>query len=434
MARRILCLLVVYACLSHVGESKANTLTFEPNIDRAGLDFSGFDLSRPLPDLCLAACAKNPKCEAYTFVKPGVQGPNARCYLKSGRPSPSSNTCCTSGVKTAKMSISAQTGIDRAGSDYKNFNMVSALPDLCLAACAREASCKAYTYVKPGVQGTYARCWLKSSAPTATSSTSCTSGVKTVSREQARSFAITKWDGNCSGSQRDWWDDMCMAWRHKMGDKGWEQWWNNFSLVRARKFADNSRVAWGRDDEWNGVDRGEAALICTHGGHSATTGWSGSMHTDEGNGCSIDTTRMMDGPASGGTLRFLHLSSCNSMNWNELGMWWGPAAGRVHVITGFHGYMYIGSRYVDEYRELADGGFTSGVGRLWVDRMHHVSHWYNAWETVCPVSLGFGETAAQSDHALDEKYNDRWPDRAPVWMTYMWKSKCDPDGAGPLPE
>lgn len=434
MTRFLWCLLVIHVCLLSAGICGASTLNVETNIDRAGIDYTSFNLSNPLPDLCLAACAKDSKCKAYTYVKPGIQGPQARCYLKSGRPSPSSNTCCTSGIKAAKLTVSTEANLNRGGSDYTSFNLSQALPDLCLAACAKASNCKSYTYVKPGAQGAQAKCWLKSSVPASSSNTNCTSGVKTVALEQARSFAITKWDGNCGGSQRDWWDDMCMAWRHKMGAKGWEQWWNNFNLVRAQKFADNSKVAWGKDDEWNGMDSGEAALICTHGGHSAATGWSGSMHTNDGNGCSINTTQMMVGPASGGSLRFLHLSSCNSMNWNELGKWWGPSAGRVHVITGFHGYMYIGSSYVDEYEELADHGFSSGVGNVWMDKMHHVDHWYNSWKTVCPIALGFGETCAQSDSALNEKYNDRWPDRAPGCMSYSWWKGCDPDGADKLPD
>lgn len=427
-------LIAAFSCLLFTGVSWASNLTVETNTDRAGIDYTNFSLASPQPDLCLAACAKDPQCKAYTYVKPGVQGPQAKCWLKSGRPTAASNTCCTSGIKTTKVTLTTESNMDRAGSDYKSFDLASAQPDLCLAACAKEANCKAYTYVKPGVQGSRARCWLKSGVPAITSNTNCTSGVKNESLEQARSFAITKWDGNCGGSQRDWWDDMCMAWRHRMGANGWEQWWNNFHLVRAQKFADNSRVTWGQDDTWNGMDAGEAALICTHGGHSAATGWSGSMHTDDGNGCSINTTQMMAGPASGGDLRFLHLSSCNSMNWHELGMWWGPAAGRVHVITGFHGYMYIGSQYVDEYDELASEGFSSGVGKVWMDKMHHISHWYNSWSTVCPIALGFGETSAQSDNALNERYNDRWPDRASNWMTYMWKKDCDPDGADKLPD
>ncbi|MBK5914636.1 PAN domain-containing protein [Rhodocyclus purpureus] len=409
-------------------------LTVESNTDRAGLDYQNFELSSARPDLCLAACAKDARCQAYTYVKPAVQGAKARCWLKQGKPTTSANSCCVSGVKTAKTVVSSASGKDRPGSDYSSFNLPSASPDLCLAACAKQASCKAWTYVKPGVQGASARCWLKNNVPAETASTCCTSGTKQNSLEQARSYAITKWDGNCSGSQRDWWDDMCMAWRHRMGAKGWDQWWNNFSLVQNPKFADPQEETWGADNGSSGWDRGEAALICTHGGHGAATGWSGSMHTDVGHGCKINTNQILAGPASGGHLRFLHLSSCNSMNWDELDKWWMPAGGRVHLVTGFHGFMYIGGRYVDEYEDLANDGFSSGVGNNWIHKMHHVDHWYNAWETVCPIVIGFGETAAAATNAVNEKYNDRWADQAPVWRHVVWWSKCDPDGAGQLPE
>jgi len=36
---------------------------------------------------------------------------------------------------------------------------------LCAGQCTQEGQCRAWTYVKPGVQGAYARCWLKSTVP-----------------------------------------------------------------------------------------------------------------------------------------------------------------------------------------------------------------------------------------------------------------------------
>jgi hypothetical protein len=52
---------------------------------------------------------------------------------------------------------------------------------------------------------------------------------------------------------------------------------------------------------------------------------------------------------------------------------------------------------------------------------------------VCPVALGFGETSAAAGNALNEKYNDRWPDQAPSWRHTVWWSECAPDGAEQLP-
>lgn len=76
-------------------------------------------------------------------------------------------------------SLSTEDNVDRMGGDYKDFDLSQADPAACRDACAGEARCKAYTYVRPGVQGASARCWLKSSVPAATSSNCCVSGVRT---------------------------------------------------------------------------------------------------------------------------------------------------------------------------------------------------------------------------------------------------------------
>jgi PAN domain len=69
-------------------------------------------------------------------------------------------------------------GVDLTGGDYSNFWAASAEPQLCQAACRADAKCAAWTYVKPGVQGPQARCWLKSQVPQATQNECCTSGVE----------------------------------------------------------------------------------------------------------------------------------------------------------------------------------------------------------------------------------------------------------------
>jgi hypothetical protein len=67
---------------------------------------------------------------------------------------------------------------NRAGSDYRSFDLVSADPALCEKTCAQETKCGAWTYVKPGVQGPKARCWLKNAVPAAKRDACCVSGVK----------------------------------------------------------------------------------------------------------------------------------------------------------------------------------------------------------------------------------------------------------------
>ena len=68
------------------------------NIDRPGGDYTSFDLNGTYPSDCRDACAKDGKCQAWTYVRPGVQGPKARCWLKSTVPAPVNNTCCISEI------------------------------------------------------------------------------------------------------------------------------------------------------------------------------------------------------------------------------------------------------------------------------------------------------------------------------------------------
>lgn len=71
----------------------------EPNFDRPGQDYKGFDLDSENANICESACTNDAKCKAWTYVKPGVQGPKARCWLKAGVPPLTSNGCCISGLK-----------------------------------------------------------------------------------------------------------------------------------------------------------------------------------------------------------------------------------------------------------------------------------------------------------------------------------------------
>lgn len=81
---------------------------------------------------------------------------------------------------TAGESVSLQPGMDRMGADYNAFALDQADPQICRKACADDAVCKSYSYVKPGVKGDKAMCYLKSSAVPATANACCTSGAKTT--------------------------------------------------------------------------------------------------------------------------------------------------------------------------------------------------------------------------------------------------------------
>jgi 1-phosphatidylinositol phosphodiesterase len=155
----------------------------EVGINRRGSDYANFDLPQPRPHLCEEACMRDGRCRAYTYVNPGVQGPNARCWLKDQVPPPDRDGCCTSGVKENRYGAPVASGpfevnMDRPGFDYRNFDLPQPRPEMCREFCMREGPCRAFTYVKPGVQAPGARCWLKTGVPRATPSDCCISGVK----------------------------------------------------------------------------------------------------------------------------------------------------------------------------------------------------------------------------------------------------------------
>ena len=75
----------------------------ESNSDRPGGDYKNFWINRETEAFvavkqCEQACEADPNCRAYTFVKPGVHGKDAHCYLKNAVPARVENDCCTSGV------------------------------------------------------------------------------------------------------------------------------------------------------------------------------------------------------------------------------------------------------------------------------------------------------------------------------------------------
>ncbi len=80
-----------------VSVSKQEVAQGQEKIDRPGGDYLNFQADAVKE--CEAACGRNSMCRAWTWVKPGVQGTKAVCYLKKEVPKPVAADCCTSGVK-----------------------------------------------------------------------------------------------------------------------------------------------------------------------------------------------------------------------------------------------------------------------------------------------------------------------------------------------
>lgn len=145
-------------------------------VNLPGKDYTHF--AAPSASVCRNTCGGEPRCQAYTWVKPGIQGPQGQCWLKHSEPKIVKDPCCDSGPRRfiSARDLRAEDKINRPGSDFKNFNTDSWKQ--CEAACAENEICSSWTYVRRGIQGPTGRCWLKNRVARPVSDANMVSGVK----------------------------------------------------------------------------------------------------------------------------------------------------------------------------------------------------------------------------------------------------------------
>jgi hypothetical protein len=141
-----------------------------------GSDYANFNADSQY--VCRNACGGDSRCQAWTWVKPGIQGPSGRCWLKHRVPTLVKDGCCNSGSakNISQRDMKAEDCTNRPGSDYNNFTADSW--SACETACAADQRCASWTYVRRGVQGPRGRCWLKVGVPRPAPDANTVSGVK----------------------------------------------------------------------------------------------------------------------------------------------------------------------------------------------------------------------------------------------------------------
>jgi hypothetical protein len=78
----------------------------------------------------------------------------------------------------APAGMTLEVNTDRPGRDYRrNENIQS--PEACATICAREQQCRAFTWVRAGVQGPEPNCWLKAAVTVPQAASFAVSGIKT---------------------------------------------------------------------------------------------------------------------------------------------------------------------------------------------------------------------------------------------------------------
>lgn len=83
------------------GVAHAADYTIEDGFDRPGPIYESFEQTSEFQDpvLCRDRCESQPQCKSFTFVKPGVEGPKARCKMRDREPAPVESACCISAVR-----------------------------------------------------------------------------------------------------------------------------------------------------------------------------------------------------------------------------------------------------------------------------------------------------------------------------------------------
>lgn len=151
--------------------------------DRRGGDYLHFEIKSGDPAVCAARCERDSRCRAWSFSYPRTENAAAVCWLKNKVLPRVEAKCCVSGVRGAGV-VEPTRGpieysIDRAGGDYRGFDVQAADPDgaPCRAACEGESRCRAWTYMRPGYGGAAARCFLKAKITPPRKKPCCISGV-----------------------------------------------------------------------------------------------------------------------------------------------------------------------------------------------------------------------------------------------------------------
>lgn len=260
-------------------------------------------------------------------------------------------------------------------------------------------------------------------------------------------YAITRWNGDCDGSRRNYWDDMVSAWFQEIwndeaipdghGAAAWEFGGQNINgNIIDSDFCDPDNEVWC--DDIHHADILDALMIGMHGGNASDNHrWYGRVKWDEaGEGnCNAYQGHIELGDTD---LEFLHLSSCFSMDredwWNE----WNSSFDGLHQVDGFHGIMWISSDYPRRYRRFADDSFWISIADSWLDHLYD-THWLLGNRDQCPVARVVGD---DDDDALsrlnNERYNHVMSDPPGLGQTRGHMARyiggCNPRGKGALPE
>jgi len=212
----------------------------------------GFGSDKMTPTLCMRECARRGfkyagvQYSGYCFCgnSYGKYGRATNCNMRcNGNKSKiCGGTWANSIYDVSHLNIpriyygsGVEINTDRPGLDYKNFNLPYPDYRLCQNACNEDPKCKAWTYVKPyTIQGPQARCWLKGSIPNKTRKNCCISGIKHVSKSNAKTFRYP----TINGYRLDW----CRKWAQDCGKGAADAFCRKMGYTEAIAFEEDNDI------------------------------------------------------------------------------------------------------------------------------------------------------------------------------------------------
>ena len=142
---------------------------------------------------------------------------------------------------------------------------------------------------------------------------------------------------------------------------------------------------------------------------------------------------------------FIHLSSCHSADDDNISgirhmMYDSTDNNRhAHQVDGFHGHMWIGVGFDDDYEDFADDAHSVAISRSWVNNLYDSTvncawydpfGWFGTCDEQCPVAYSVSISGSSAlTRLINERYNYVYTD--PTGHSgWAWRyiSGCDPSG------
>jgi len=268
---------------------------------------------------------------------------------------------------------------------------------------------------------------------------------------EAKMYGINNWNDTCGGNNLNW-SSMVDRWYNEIDNHGWYSKDGRFvDNLNDTAFCDPDSTAVGCVDH-NRIDDGDAVMIFMHGSDSGNH-WEGQLdvaRTDGAgrNDCRVEAPEAATDNGGGAELyvgdidmEFLHFSSCNSMDDDNITNTWrlmrdpvdSPGNGRrLHQVTGFHGVMWIGPSLRSDYEDFADDAFEVSIKDAWMSNMYR-DNMPNGVEQ-CPVAMAIGTDSTDCFNRIDnERYNNIFSDPSGNnTYCYYYFDGCDPAADGPF--